>query len=473
MGWPTMLAFASGAMSRTLKARVIGVFLLIYYNQVIGLSPTLVSTLIFVTVIFDAVIDPIIGQISDNFRSRLGRRHPFMYAAVIPTPLLFFALWNPPLGQSDTVVATYMFAVLITLRLFDTFFELPSAALLPELVQDYDKRTIWVTARGAFGHLASVGMILLAYNVFLKERPDGTGGVLDREGYFYLSIFGACIMFTVMALSALSTHRQIPWLAEARVKIPSFRQMLPELGATLSNTSFIALLGYVMTIAVAQGMKTALDVYWYLYGFGLKQSQIGLIATMTMFGTLLGILCTTWIIQWLGKKAALMWAIALAFFFASLPSTLWILGLTPPLGSDLMVAFLSADQAAQQGLWVVISVASAALLADVVEDVEVKTGLRSEGVLMAVEGLMQKGVGGVGALAAGLILAFASFPVGAGRDSVPRETMEMLAMAFLSTLVIMYGAAFFATSFYRITRAKHEENLAIIRARSGLVGGDR
>jgi hypothetical protein len=72
--------------------------------------------------------------------------------------------------------------------------------LLPELLQDYDKRTVWVTTRGTFGHLARVGMIFLATNLFLREHPGGTGGVLAREGYLYLSILGAAVMFTVMTL---------------------------------------------------------------------------------------------------------------------------------------------------------------------------------------------------------------------------------------------------------------------------------
>jgi len=466
LGWPTMIAFSMGTMSRSMKSRALAVFLLLYYNQVIGLSPALVSSIIFVSVVFDALVDPFVGQVSDNFRSRLGRRHPFMYAAALPAPLLFFALWNPPAGQSDAMVAAYLLVVLLALKLFDTFYELPSSALLPELVQDYDKRIIWITARSAFSHLATVGTVILAYNYFLKEQPDGSGGVLAREGYFNFALFGGLLMFVVMVVATIATHRQIPWLAEARAKTPSLGMMLKEAGATINNQSFLAFLAYGMTLAVAQGVKQAMDVYWNLYVFGLQQSQMALIPTLGLFGTVAGIVSAPWIIKRLGKKSALIWSLGLAFVFMVLPLALWLAGLTPPKGSDPLVALLTADQIVQQALWVMITICGAGLLADVVEDAEVKTGRRSEGVLFAAEGLLGKGVGGFGALSAGLLLTFAQFPEGAERNNVPEETLRTLALGFLPTIAVMFTLAIVAICFYRITRAKHEENLSILQERS-------
>ncbi|MET0183283.1 MAG: MFS transporter, partial [Caulobacterales bacterium] len=116
VGWPTMIAYGAGAMSQSIKTRAISVFLLLYYSQVIGLEPALVSSLIFLAVLLDAVIDPSIGQWSDNFRSRWGRRHPFMYAAALPVPILFFLLWNPPTDWDHGAIAIYMIAILIALR---------------------------------------------------------------------------------------------------------------------------------------------------------------------------------------------------------------------------------------------------------------------------------------------------------------------------------------------------------------------
>ena len=71
-------------------------FLLFYYNAVLGLSGTLSGAAIFLALCVDAVTDPLVGSISDNFHSRWGRRHPFMYAAPLPMAACFFLLFNPP-----------------------------------------------------------------------------------------------------------------------------------------------------------------------------------------------------------------------------------------------------------------------------------------------------------------------------------------------------------------------------------------
>ncbi|MET0293377.1 MAG: MFS transporter [Phenylobacterium sp.] len=470
LGWPTMLAFGFGSVSRALKARSMSVFLLLYYNQVIGLTPALVSALIFVSVVFDAVVDPIVGQVSDNFRSRLGRRHPFMYAALIPVPILFFALWNPPVGQSDGVIAAYFLIVLLSLKLFDTFFDLPASALLPELVQDYDKRSVWIAVRSAFNSLTPLALSILAYNVFLKENADGSGGVLARDGYFGFAVFGALVMFTAMLTATVATHRQIPWLSQARPSTPPLRQILRETTRTLGNPSFLAYLGLATAIAVSAGVKQSLDIYWNLYVFGLQQSQMAGVASVGVIGIGAGVLAAPSLIKRFGRKHLLQFSLVAAFVFMVLPLTLWLMGLAPPNGSQALYTLLVVDAIAGQFFFVIYGMCGSGLLADVVEDVEVKTGLRSEGVLFAAEGLMSKSVGGVGALTAGLLLTLVHFPREAARDSVPPETLERLALTFIPTLGVAMLLGMISVSFYRISRSKHEANLAVLQARREAAG---
>ncbi|MFN9711655.1 MAG: MFS transporter, partial [Alphaproteobacteria bacterium] len=85
----TKLLYAVGSAATNLKVRALTTFLVIFYNQVIGLPPKLVGLILMVALVFDAVIDPFVGQVSDNLRSRWGRRHPFMMAAALPYALAF------------------------------------------------------------------------------------------------------------------------------------------------------------------------------------------------------------------------------------------------------------------------------------------------------------------------------------------------------------------------------------------------
>ena len=71
-------------------------FVLVYYSQVLGLSPQLAGLALGIGLVFDAVSDPLVGYLSDNTKSRLGRRHPYLYASVLPLALSYFLLWHPP-----------------------------------------------------------------------------------------------------------------------------------------------------------------------------------------------------------------------------------------------------------------------------------------------------------------------------------------------------------------------------------------
>ena len=93
----------------------IGVFMLLYYNQILGVSATAVSIAAGVALFVDAMSDPLMGAYSDQFKSRLGRRHPFMYIAAIPLGIFICLLFSPPTGANETFLIAWMvFFLLLT-----------------------------------------------------------------------------------------------------------------------------------------------------------------------------------------------------------------------------------------------------------------------------------------------------------------------------------------------------------------------
>src|SRR5687768_18415705 len=94
----TRLTYGLGAAANGIKNTAFSTYLLLYFNQVIGVPAAIVSTALALTLILDAIADPIIGRVSDVTRSRWGRRHPFIYAAAVPTALFFALVWFVPAG---------------------------------------------------------------------------------------------------------------------------------------------------------------------------------------------------------------------------------------------------------------------------------------------------------------------------------------------------------------------------------------
>ena len=145
-----------------------------------------VSSGIGVALIIDAIVDPMIGQISDMWRSKWGRRHPFMYFSAAPTSLAVWALINPPHGWTHENLFAYMMACIISARIFISMFEIPSTSLLPELAPNYDDRTTILSYRYLFGVLGPIAMSVFALNVFLtpfvNEHGQHMPGQLNPAG---------------------------------------------------------------------------------------------------------------------------------------------------------------------------------------------------------------------------------------------------------------------------------------------------
>ena len=125
-----------------------------------------------IALIVDGFSDPLIGHISDRFHSRLGRRHFFMYLSALPCALVYYLLWNPPAGWGTGALFWYLLITAIVVRILIALYEVPSAALLAELTEDYDLRTSLVAYRFFFGYLGAVLMGVIALSVFLRPTAQ-------------------------------------------------------------------------------------------------------------------------------------------------------------------------------------------------------------------------------------------------------------------------------------------------------------
>jgi Na+/melibiose symporter-like transporter len=218
-----------------------------------------------------------------------------------------------------------------------------------------------------------------------------------------------------------------------------------------------------MFIAVATGAKNGLEIYFGLYFWELTQGQLALLTTMGVAGSLAGVAAAPMVARRLGKRigAIVMFTGALAVGVA--PITLRLMGLLPPNGETSLVAFLAVETLVNAALAAGMMVLLLSMVADVVEDAEVKTGRRSEGLLLSADNLFKKIVSGVGVFIAGAILKVVEFPTDAKRGAVDPEILHNLALTYLPITATLYGAAILCIFAFNIDKAKHEENLRILR----------
>ena len=460
----TKLLYGFGSIAFGVKDNGFRVFLLLFYNQVVGLPAAVVSLAIMVAMLIDCLFDPIIGQWTDNLRSRWGRRHPFMYASALPAAASFLLLWNPPYDWSPEALFWYLVATAVIVRTFITLYEIPSSSLGPELTLDYDERTSLMGYRYFFAYWGGLTLIIVNLLVFLQPTEEYPIGQLNRDGYANFGYLAAVIMFVSIIVSAMGTHKFIPWLRQPPAHRGfSFIREVKEMGQTLKNRAFLIITMVGLFAAIAQGAAFSLAFYFSTYFWQLSPLGTAILTADAYIASAMALFAAPYLSKKSGKKLAGTVLLATSVLVGFIPLFLRVIGFFPDNGSPLLVPILFADGVVRGAFGITAAILIAAMLADVVEDAEVKTGRRSEGLFFAFTSLVQKAVSGVGVMVAGVLLTIVDFPVGAAPSAVDPETVRNLALVYMPVIAGLYGLALVFLQAYNISRETHSENLRLLK----------
>jgi len=453
----TKILYGLGSVAYGVKDQGFTTLLLFYYDRVIGLSPFTVSLALFIVLFFDAFIDPIVGQISDGLRSPLGRRHPLMYAAAIPVAISYYFLFTPP-HWSNGALFGYLVGVAILVRIFISFYEIPSSALAPEMTENYDQRTSFLAFRYFFGSAGGVAMAFVTYRFILRPDTTHAVGQLNPHGYPIYAAVAAAVMIASIVASTLGTQRFVPLFRAPPAERPSLGQTLRQMAASLTHGPFLILIVAAIFGTTAIGLSAALLLYFNTYFWGLTASQLSIFALTGIFAAVLGPLLAGPISRRIEKRRAVIVFYACFLLISPLPIALRLIGFFPANGSPYLFPILFLERSTSAVLGIATLVLYASMIADVVEDSAVRTGRRSEGLFFAGISFISKLLQGAGIVLAGIFASGLGHRSGSSGHVDP-AAVRHLALLYLPALVVLYGTGMLVLSRYRITRAQHEDNL--------------
>ncbi|HPU15924.1 MAG TPA: MFS transporter, partial [Polymorphobacter sp.] len=459
------IAYGFGSVASGVKDNGFSYFLLLFYTQVIGIDARLVGLAITLGLVFDALIDPVVGYWSDNLRSRWGRRHPLMYASVIPVAALYFMLWNPPVGWSDLAIVGYMFGLGLLIRISFSLYEIPSAALAPELTDDYDARSSLISLRTFFGWAGGIAIAVLMFGAIFPafSTPAIPNGQFNREAYRLYGMIASGAMFVAILVASFGTHARIPHL-----KVPpparrrSLRTIFSEIFETLSNRSFFALFATSAFGLIAGGVSASLSFYINIFFWGFTSAQIALLTSSVLISAIIGGLLAPLATRTIGKRRGAIIIGLVAFLGAPLPIVLRLFDLIPAGSTGGVYWFVLVATVLDVGLIIAFQILAVSMMADLVEQSELQTGRRSEGLFFASTSLLGKLVAGLGVTIASFVLTIAGLKAGADPTQVSPESIWRLGALYVPTVLGLWLAMLGALSFYKLTRSDHEANLAAL-----------
>ena len=472
---PVYWYYGSASVAFGIKNNAFSYLLLIYSTQVLGIPGYLAAAALFVAMIWDAVSDLFLGHWSDKTNSKLGRRHPFMYVGLILLPLSFYALFNPVIELTEDNRWYYLLAAAVLIRTAVTLVEVPSVALLPDLVKDYDERNKWLVLRHAFGWYGGNGIHVVNMAIWV-----GAYGFAVQTGYAIYGLAGALIIAASTLISSLGTQKiasAMPPPAE-KFKFSEIWREIKQIAQSLKNKNFLWLFVYSLVVGGAAGMSTALYLYNVTYFFAYDGPQIAFTALCVFASPAIAYWLAPKIGQALGKKWTAISALFAAIFLYPIP---YILNLSGYWSSAEITSFILFEETLTLTVNLVIyslfvtaevvgfiigGVMLDSMMADIVEDSEVKTSRRSEGLFYAARSFAGKFVSAFGIILAGSIVSLVGMD---GIKTVTDMTYQMrvdLASFFLPLYCGLYLLAMYFISKYKIDREAHNANLERLSEKS-------
>ena len=431
------------------------------FNVFLHMAPGLISTAQMIKIIIDAASDALFGWVSDNTRTRFGRRRPYMLVggilAGIGLPLLF------AVGKGWTDMEYFAFMLVTTFLYVPVMscFNMPWVSLGSEMTPDYHERTSVMAIRNAIQKGPELGLFFAAQATTLAVYNDAAGKPdILRGAQVYCAALGAVMVVVTVAIFLLTRERYYERLvSNKQQKIPfadtlwrtlrckPFRQLLTMALAYGIGTAMVSALGYYATVyfvcrgdvALGGRWNTAMGVSGMVFGF-------------------LGIPFFTFIARRVGKPNALAAVFALAI--CAFIGDWWLYDPARPYLQLLACGFVAFTGA---GFWTLLG----SVVADIVDYDELETSKRREGSFAACQSWITKVGIALGVGASGWILQFTGFDA-----KVPVQTEHSIFMIriLLSGIPVLgLLIALIAVLRFPLTERHMHEIRVALEARRGRV----
>lgn len=459
--------YAAGQLVEVVVTSMLKVFLLFYVTAVCGMPGWLAGIAIGAGLVVDAVMEPLIGSLSDGWRSRFGRRVPFMIAGLLPMLVTFNLIFALPSTLGDYALFAWLMLLSVSLRIAMSVYSLPYQALGVELSDDYTERSSIAAWRFGIGIMGTVAVIGLGYGLFLS----GQNGVARRAAYLPLAL----TLSVLIVVGAVIAIRVAFAIRHTQIEAPAptaalHSRLFGEVKEVFRNRTFVILFAASLLFNIGEGVHQALALHLGTFFWKLQSAQLQALSLAAVVGLVLGAPLASPLTARLEKRTMLILGKSGMVLTASGPVALRLLGLLPLEGSPLIV-FLAAT-IFLQGVSIALTViAFLAIVADAADEHEHLFGTRREGLYFAGWSFAGKSATGAGVLIAGLILQVIGFPSklaeqgAAAAARLPEGTITWLAIAAGPGTGLLSAIAILLVWGYRLDRRTHAGIMTDLTAR--------
>lgn len=414
-----------------------------FLTDVAELRPVLAGTVVWIARVVDAFSDPTMGRISDLTRWKVGRRRGYFLLGAVPFGVFFALMWVDVPVASQAGKFAYYTSVYVLVSLAMTVLTIPYMALLPEMATSYDERTSLNTFRSGAAVLGTFAAVAM------KPLSNAFGG--GAEGWWA----AGCIVGVWLVL---------PWFGVFKVSFerPDFARkqhlgLLEGIRVLVGHRAYRTLAGFYILARIAVDLIGAMFIFYFTYWLGREGDfQI----TLFLFLSVVVLSLPFWlrVARRRDKRTififgAAWWIVAQCFFFLGDPA--WPRWTIFALASLAAIGYAVADLMP----W--------SMLGDVIDEDELATGDRREGLYVGFFTFLRKLGGASAVLLVGFVLDLAGY-VGGG---IPRAEQSATALETIRALTCLAPALFLGIAIwlalrYPLSRAAHQRVLDQLERRN-------
>jgi GPH family glycoside/pentoside/hexuronide:cation symporter len=419
----------------------IGLYLLYFYTDVVGISPILAGWIYALGIGWDAITDPFMGYLAERTKTKMGSYRPFIYYGSIPLALSFVLLfWLPPFEGT----ALFLFLILVNLihRSCFTIVSVPYSSLTARITNDSNERTKLTTARMISASFGTLSMSALAFPLIAYF-----GGADEAFGFLWLAIISGLIAVALLSVTVYSVREKVDEIVTSN--LPNFVSITK---TVVTNYPFWIVFGCILILGSTGVMFNKNLIYFVKYGLELHDYQ-GLILGVSSGASFLSLPFWAYLALKIGKRET--WLISMTIAFIGL-----LLFFYYPIASLNELLILLALIGVGNGAGGVLFWS---MLPDTVEYGEWKSGIRTESSLYGFMTFAQKSSIAVAALILGFLLSGIGFEPNQIQSEETISGMKFMMSwipicGIIISLVLMY--------FYPISTKFHGELLQRIKERN-------
>ena len=364
---------------------LVNVFLMFFLVNHLGMNAALAGIILFITRIYDVISDPLIGHLSDNTRSRWGRRRPWMFVGAFVSGLAAILAFNVPAFSADNATAIYELVVLLVYFTGFTLFYVPFMAMPAEMTDDYNERTSIMSFR--VGYSFAAGIIIAAGMPALISRLGG-----DREAYEVAAVIAGILITVSMLMTVMFTRR-----ARGLEHIHKERYTVKEyFTSILRNRPFLSLAALKFMVLLGAAINGSSSLFFMSYV--MERAEMGQ-AFYSLMSNIAGMCALPlWARLSRGRDKVKVYAVAI------IGSTLFVISwaFAGPGESNLIFGLRSFLMGAFGAGGLIMGFS---MLPDTIEYDRLKTGLDRAGLYAGLLGFIEKNAAAVAPMIIGFYFA--------------------------------------------------------------------